>query len=360
MLAIDSHLDLAMNALEWDRDLTQSVFTIRQGEAGLTEKGRGGGTVCLPEMRQGEVFLSLPTVFARVKWPVPPSAGRGDLAAGFSAPEIAYAAAQGQLAYYRVLQSQGKVRMIGDLAALEAHVAEWQRPSESPPLGFILSMEGADPVVSPAQLGGWWEDGLRVLSLSHYAISTYAHGTGMMGGLLPAGRELLAEMERLGVILDVSHLAEGAFWEALAAYRGPVLASHNCCRALVPGDRQFSDDQIRALLERDAVIGVAMDTWMLYPDWQKGVTDPKEAGVGLDTYLDHVDHICQLAGNARHAAIGTDFDGGYGKEQSPFDLETIADLQKLPEMLRRRGYAESDVELFMHGNWLRFFRQAWS
>ena len=360
MLAIDSHLDLAMNALDCDRDLTQSVFTIRQREAGMTDKGRAMGTVALPEMRHGRVFLSLPTVFARVKWPMPPEMGPSDLESGFSAPEIAYAAAQGQLAYYRVLESQGRVRFIGDLEALSAHVQEWQNPTDQSPLGFILSMEGADPIVSPAQLPKWWDDGLRVVSLSHYALSAYAYGTGTKGGLLPSGRELLGEMERLGVILDVSHLSEPSFWDALSIYHGPTLASHNCCRALVPGDRQLSDDQIRALVERDAVIGAAMDTWMLYPNWEKGATDPRTAGVGLSAYVDHIDHICQLAGNAKHAAIGTDLDGGYGKEQSPYDLETIADLQKIPGLLRARGYAEADVELIMYRNWLRFFEKAWS
>jgi len=353
MLAIDSHLDLGMNALEWNRDLTQSVFTIRQREAGMAEKGRGGGTVCLPEMRQGQVFLSLATVIARVQWP-------GSPATGFSAPEIAYAVAQGQLAYYRVLESQGWLRMIRNRQELEAHVEEWQHPTDSTPLGYILSMEGADPIVSPAQLSSWYEDGLRVVSLSHYGLSHYSHGTGFPGGLTPAGRELLPEMERLGVILDVSHLAEQAFYEALELYQGPTMASHNCLRALTPGDRQFTDEQVKALISRDGVIGVAMDTWMLVPDWEKGVTDPKAAGAGLDKYLDHVDRICQLAGNARHAAIGSDLDGGYGKEQSPYDLETIADFQKIPDRLRKRGYAEADIEAIMYGNWLRFFRQAWS
>jgi len=266
--------------------------------------------------------------------------------------------AQGQLAYYRVLASHGQVRMIPDRETLDAHVEVWQGSGgEQSPLGFVLSMEGADPIVSPEQAASWWEDGLRVVSLSHYGVSAYAHGTGTSGGLTPQGRALLPAMDELGMILDVTHLSDQSFWEALELFEGAVLASHNNCRALVPGDRQFSDDQIRALVERDGVIGASMDAWMLYPDWVRGETSPEV--VGLDDVLDHMDHVCQLAGNARHAALGTDLDGGFGKEQCPHDLETIADLQKIPDLLRERGYDEEDVCAVMHGNWLRLLRTAW-
>jgi membrane dipeptidase len=160
------------------------------------------------------------------------------------------------------------------------------------------------------------------------------------------------------MILDLTHLADESFWEAVAYFDGPVLASHNNCRALVPGDRQFTDDQIRKIIERDGVIGSAMDAWMLYPGWTKGETS--NTVVSLKTVADHMDHVCQLAGNARHVAIGTDLDGGYGYEQTPHDLETIADLQKLPNLLRKRGYNEEDIGGIMHGNWLRLLHDAWT
>jgi membrane dipeptidase len=165
-------------------------------------------------------------------------------------------------------------------------------------------------------------------------------------------------MEEIGMILDVTHLADESFWQAVDLFKGPILASHNNCRALVPGDRQFSDEQIRCLIQREAVIGAAFDAWMLYPNWVRGET--RNSVVGLEAVVDHIDHICQLAGSARHTAIGSDLDGGFGTEQSPGDLDTIADLQKIPVLLRKRGYAESDIEAIMHGNWLRFFRTAWS
>ncbi len=218
-------------------------------------------------------------------------------------------------------------------------------------------MEGADPIVWPEQVDSWWEDGLRVISLSHYGVSAYAHGTETEGGLTGLGKSLLQGMEKVGMILDLTHLADQTFWEALEIFPGPVLASHNNCRALVPGDRQFSDDQLRAIIERGGVIGVALDAWMLYPGWIKGQTP--SSVVSLEAVADHIDHICQLAGNARHAGIGSDLDGGYGTEQCPHDLDTIADLQKIADLLRKRGYSEADVEAIMYGNWLRFFQETW-
>jgi membrane dipeptidase len=355
MLLFDAHLDLAMNALNWDRNLDLDVYQIRQAEAGMTAKGRGRGTVSLPELRKAEVAVCLATVIARTARP-------GNPMSGSACQEISYAKAQGQLAYYRVLEAQGKVRLLGDAEGLQAHLRAWQASADATPLGFILAMEGADPIVWPAQVGSWWEDGLRVLSLSHYGQSAYAYGTGTEGGLTQAGRELLREMEQVGMILDVTHLAEPAFWEALDAFHGPVLASHNNCRALVPGDRQFSDAQLRALIERGGVVGVALDAWMLYPGWVKGrdgVPGTSPSVVSLDAVAAQIDHICQIAGNARHVGMGSDLDGGYGTEQCLHDLDTIADLQKLPDMLRPRGYRQTEIEAIMAGNWTGYFQETW-
>lgn len=352
VIIFDSHLDLAMNALLWNRDLRQDVTAIRQGEEGMTQKGRARGTVALPEMRTGRVAVCCATLIARISHP-------GNPRTGYNSPEIACAVAQGQLAYYRLLEELGEVCLIADGMALETHAAEWEeRPESAPPLGFILAMEGADPILSPEQVPWWWAQGLRVVSLSHYGISIYAHGTDTEGGLTAFGAPLPAAMQDVGMILDLTHLSDGSFWQALETFGGSVMASHNNCRALVPGVRQFSDEQISALVQRGGVMGVALDSWMLYPDWVKGQTSPEV--VGLDAVVDHIDHICQLAGNSEYAAIGTDLDGGYGTEQCPHGLDTIADLQKIPDLLRGRGYNEADVRAIMFGNWLRLFREAWS
>lgn len=350
MLIFDSHLDLAMNALEWDRNLDLSVAEIREAESGMTEKGRGCGTTTLPEMRRGEVMLSLVTVLSRTQW-------EGNPKPGVACQEISYAKAQGQLAYYRVLESQGKVRILEDWSGLKNYLQLFQEDPAQAPLGFILSMEGADPIVWPEQVGSWWEDGMRVVSLSHYGLSAYAYGTDTEGGLTKLGKPLLQAMDQVGMILDLTHLSDQAFWESLEVFQGPVLASHNNCRALVPGIRQFTDEQIKAIIERNGVIGVALDAWMLYPGWIKGETS--NTVVSLQAVADHIDHICQQAGNADHAGIGSDLDGGYGTEQCPHDLDTIADLQKVSDLLHKMGYSEGDIQKIMHGNWIRFFQEAW-
>jgi membrane dipeptidase len=359
MLIIDAHLDLSMNALQWNRDLLKSAYTIRTLEQYVQGKGRAVGTVAYPEMRRGRIFLSVATLIAR-------STGRPAPHIDYSSTAQAYGAAQGQLAYYRALERQGHVRILADVAAVDAHVAEWEAwdaahetlTEETPPLGFVISMEGADPILEPDQLEEWVEAGLRLLGPTHYGPGRYAGGTGTELGLTDIGRQLLPEMQRLGVVLDLTHCSDQSFWEALEYYEGLVLASHNNCRALVPHQRQFSDEQFKAIFARDGVIGVALDDWMLYPGWVVGQTSSTQ--VPLSSVVDHIDHICQLAGNCRHVGIGTDLDGGYGREQSPGDLDTIVDLQRIPGLLSARGYSDADVAAIMHGNWIRLFRTAGS
>ena len=351
MLIVDSHMDIAFNALEWNRDLTQSITPIRESEAGMDRKGRGAGVVSFQELRRGGMGLIFVTVHCRL-------ASVGKRFAGVRTQDIAYARAMGELAYYRRMEARGFLRQIRDRAGLDAHLAEWERDPQQAPIGFVLTMEGADPIVGPEQVGEWWDQGLRIASLVHYGISSYSHGTQAPGGLTERGGPMLEAMERHGILLDVSHLAEQAFWEALERFGGPVLATHNCCRALCDHDRQLDDDQIRALAARGGVIGTAFDDWMLSPLWDRQAMD--NTGITLETVADHIDHICQVTGSCEHAAIGTDLDGGYGREQSPADLYTIADVRKVAGILKGRGYGDADVANVMHGNWVRLLRSAWS
>jgi membrane dipeptidase len=360
MLIIDAHLDLSWNALQWGRDLLQSVNTIRTLEGAAVGKGRGVGTVALPELRRGRVAISVATLIAR-------STGRPVPHLDYPTPIQAYGVAQGQLAYYRALEHVGAIRILTNLDALNQHMADWQRwetqgaSGETPPLGFVISMEGADPIMEPGQLAEWHAAGLRLLGITHYGPGRYAGGTGTELGLTALGPPLLREMDRLGVLLDLTHCSDESFWQALDHYGGPVLASHNNCRALVVHQRQFSDDQLRAIIARDGVIGAALDTWMLKPGWVIGERfDPANPSVTLNDVVDHIDHVCQLAGSSRHAAIGSDLDGGFGREQSPRDLDTIADLQKIAQLLEKRGYAAADIAAIMHGNWVRLLQSSWA
>jgi membrane dipeptidase len=358
MLVFDSHLDLAWNAIDWNRDLRLPVADIRrrEQEQGVTGKGRGNNTVSFHALRHGQVAVFIGTLLARLLRPnLMPAIQR------YETMEAAYAAAQGQLAYYKALEAQGYLRFIKDWSTLEAHVNRWQGSDPGrEPLGLILSMEGADPVLSPEQVQEWYSVGLRIIGPAHYGPSPYARGHDMVGGLFEKGPALLHAMAQVGMILDVTHLSDGCFYEALDIYGGPVLASHHNCRALVDNPRQLSDDQIKRLLQRGAVIGMALDAWMMVPGWVRGKTTPQEADATLAKVVDHIDHVCQLAGDARHVGIGTDLDGGFGREQSPLDLDTIADLQKLPDLLRQRGYDALAIEGIMYGNWVRFFREAWA
>lgn len=360
MLIFDAHLDLGMNALMWNRDLRRSVDEIRSTEREMDGKGRGCNTVALPDMKRGRVAVALGTVLARTG-----SAPAPNLPT-YASAEIAYGMAHGQLAHYRILEREGWVRLLRDRVALTAHWSEWaawdadaaadDAGLDAPPIGLILSMEGADSIPSPDEVTHWWNDGLRAVGITHYQDNRYAHGTGTEGGLKPDAGPLLDALAAHGLILDLTHLADQAFWEVLEAWDGPVLASHNNCRALVPGQRQFSDAQLRAIVERDGVIGVALDAWMLHPGWVRRVTLPEV--VGMEAVADQIAYVCELAGDAKHVAIGSDLDGGFGTEQTPRDLDTIADLQAIAGLLRARGFGEEDVGQVMHGNWLRFMRTA--
>jgi membrane dipeptidase len=355
MLIIDAHLDLAWNALQWERDLRLSAHTIRVQEAASEGPGRGKGTVALPELRRGRVALCFATLLAR-------STGQVTRGIDYHSVAQAYAVAQGHIAYYEALAQDDQVRIIADRSVLDRHMLDWAdwdasataRLAEAPPLGIVISMEGADPIMHPEQLPHWWQAGLRVIGLAHFGPGRYAGGTGTELGLTALGAELLDAMQQQGFILDLTHLSDQAFWAALERFSGPILASHCNARALVPHQRQCSDEQLCALIERGGVIGSVLSTWML------ALEAPPNAPLGLAKVVDQIDHVCQLAGNSQHAAIGSDLDGGFGREYSPCDLDTVADLQRIGALLAERGYQPEDIANIMHGNWLRLLRQAWS
>jgi membrane dipeptidase len=359
MFIIDAHLDLAMNAMEWNRDLRLPVDAIREREQGMNDPlaalraGMGKGTVSLPALREGNTGLVVATQIARYVAP-------GNALRGWHSPEQAWAQTQAQLAWYRAMEASGEMVQIKDIASLEHHLALWSNGSSNAakPIGYILSLEGADSLITLDHLDIAHEYGLRAVGPAHYGPGRYANGTDATGKLNVPGKELLKAMERLNMILDATHLCDDAFWDAMDHFHGHVWASHNNCRELVNHNRQFSDEQLRELIRRGAVIGGALDAWMMVPGWVRGESTPINKQCSLEVLIDHLDHICQLAGNALHIGIGSDLDGAFGKEQCPHDLETIADLQKLVPLLAKRGYSHTDIENIMHRNWLRFLQSA--
>ncbi len=354
MFIFDAHLDLSMNAMEWNRDLTLPVTEIRKQEIEMNDKpDRSKNMVSLDAMRKGNVGICVATQIARYVKPDNPLPG-------WNSPQQAWAQTQGQLAWYKTMEALGEMNQITNLSQLNKHLERWKVSEEKKSIGYILSLEGADSIITMDYLDTSYEQGLRAIGPAHYGPGTYAYGTDSVGGIGHKGKELLKRIEALNLILDATHLCDQSFWETMKNYDGPVWASHNNCRKFVNHNRQFADEQILELIQRDAVIGIALDAWMMVPNWVRGKSLPKDMGVSLKQMIDNIDHICQLSGNSLHVGIGTDLDGGFGKEQAPNDMDTIADLQKIPDLLQKRGYAQDDVENIMHNNFIRFLQRVWS
>ncbi|MBC7759596.1 MAG: membrane dipeptidase [Phormidesmis sp. FL-bin-119] len=357
LFIVDAHLDLSMNALEWNRDLTKPLSEIRQREMFKPDKpDRGRGTVCLPELRKGRIGLVVATQLARYSPP-------GSALPGWNSPQQAWAMTQAQLSWYREMEKLGQMIQITNVDQLDSHLALWDNliiPDEKKPIGYILSLEGADSLVDPQYLHTAYEYGLRAIGLSHFGPGRYAPGTKMEGPLTANGLELIREIDSLNMILDVTHLTDEGFFQVLDLYNGPIWASHHNVRSIVPNQRQLSDEQIAILIDRGAVIGGMLDCWAMDIRFIDTVSDPWQLNIKLENLVDHWDHICQIAGNSLHVAIGSDLDGIFGTEQSPWNMDSIADLQKYHDILLKRGYTQQDIENIFSGNWLRFLRKAWS
>ena len=372
LLIIDGHLDMAYNALFYRRDLTKPVRELRNREDSV----RGGisahpdslerrlgpqpkhftPTVALPDMRKGHVGIMLSTIMARVQDP------HGNTHNAVRTQPIAYARGQSHLAYYRALERRGEISFIKSAADLDACVNAWANPDDQTPIGLILTMESADPILGPDQVAEWHKAGLRSVSITHFGANSSGHGTGTVGGLYPTAYPLMDALSDTDIALDVTHASDLTFWQILDYWKGPVHASHCNCRALIPGQRHLTDDMIKAIAERGGVIGLVFAEQMLSPawNWDDPRTHYTTATRPMKAALEHLDHICKITGSTDHVAFGTDLDGGFGLELSPTDYNTIDDLQHFLDLMRGHGYAESDVAKFAHGNLIRFFKSIWS
>jgi membrane dipeptidase len=349
VLIFDSHLDLALNAVDWNRDIRMDIADIRAQETalGMTDKGRCTNTVSFPELRRGKIGLGVATVLARQERQI-------NHPFGYTTPEACYAVAMSHLYYYKAMEKAGYMRPIRTRRDLVQQVADLRSDPEGTPFGYILSMECGDPVLDPDNIREWYEMGLRAIGITHYGPNRYGGGTQCEVGLAVEAMPLLRNIEELGIALDLTHLSDVAFKQVMDRFGGRVLASHQNARKFCNWQRQFSDEQLKFVIQRDGVIGAAFDIIMLQPGYVRGLSK-REATI--ERAVENIDHVCQLAGNCRHAGIGSDLDGGYGCEQTPADLDTIADLQKVPELLSKRGYKPADIEAIMHGNWIRFFSE---
>ncbi len=233
-----------------------------------------------------------------------------------------------------------------------------EAPAAGKPVGFVLSLEGADSLITVQHLERAYNAGLRAVGPAHYGPGRYANGTDATGKLNSEGKSLLQEMERLNMILDATHLCDDAFWQALGLYKGNVWASHHNCRALVNHNRQMSDEMIHALLERKAVIGVALDAWMMVPGWVRGQSTPHAMNCNLDKAVDHIDHICNLAGNALQVASAAISTAHLEESNARTILQTSAICKSFFHYCKKEDYTEEDIENILHRNWLRFLERA--
>lgn len=341
-IIVDAHQDVGWNKVALERDFLESVAEKRAREGASPAHGEGSAIVGLPELLRGNVRIVFATLY--VAPACPDRAPRGPT---YATPQQAHDQAMQQLAYYAGLASDPRVSLITTRQDLDRVI-----DAVEPRIGLVLLMEGADPIVQPSDAAAWFDAGVRIVGTS-WKGTRYAGGTTEPGGLSALGRALLPEMERVGLILDTSHMAEQAFFEAMEIYHGAVIASHSNCRAYVNTDRQLSDDMIRAIVAREGVIGTVFYNRFLHAGWETGA---RKDAVTFADVLRHMEHICDLAGDARHVGIGSDFDGGFGVESAPREIDTVADLQKLADVLAAR-FDDEDVLNILGGNWIRLLRR---
>lgn len=352
MFITDAHLDLAYNLLNKGRDPRRPLADLRAAEA--PDFPRGIPTVSFPAIRRGGVGLAFATIFSSPADNPFPAESHEDEA--YSTSAEAHRLGMKQIdAYRRLVDEDPSLRLVTDPPGLEAVLAG--QNDDPPLLGLVLLMEGADHIRAPEETELWAEAGVRIIGPA-WDDTRYCAGAwrGATHGLTTDGRALLDVMGDLDLILDLTHMNEIATLQALDTYLGPVVATHSNARALVPGQRQLSDEQIRRIGERDGVIGVVLYNAFLLAGWRKG--QPKEL-VTLDHVVAHIDHICQTIGDATHVGIGSDLDGGFGAADIPTPLDSIADLGQIGPALAAKGYSEVDIAGILGGNWPALLRRAW-
>lgn len=355
-LIIDSHEDLAWNIVNLKRDYTRSALEIRAAEQGTPIPAFNGNTLLgWPEYIKGGVAIVFGTLYCG-----PKRLDKGQYPVRvYDGPQEAHACYRENLdAYWRLTDDHpDKFRLLLDRAQLATHLSEWktynfETDKTPPPVGIVVLMEGAEGVRQPAEVAQWVEWGVRLIGPA-WAGNRYCGGTREPGPLTKAGIELLEHMAEVGLVLDISHMSHQSARQSLDLYEGQVIASHANAESLIPGmpiNRHLKEATIHQLIERDGVMGIVPLNAFL--DWEWRDRGGRSA-VTLDRLIAQIDHVCQLAGNTRHVALGTDFDGGFGVDSVPVEIDTIADLQKLAPRLSEKGYNEDDIVRIFSGNWLR-------
>jgi membrane dipeptidase len=364
-LIVDAHADLAWNMLTYGRDYTRSAAETRRLEIGSKAVDENGDTLLgWPDYQRGRVCVVFSTLYASPeRWKQ--YEGESQVYKTLAEANRLY---HKQLdSYYRLVDSNpDKFRLIRSSPDLNLLLDHWRKVHPNPgpaadddghPVGLVVLMEGGDGIRDLAELEEWHELGVRLIGPA-WAGTRFCGGTKEPGPLTNEGRALLGAMADFNFIFDLSHMDEQSALEALDIYDGPIVVTHGNCVALLENytsNRQFSDRLIRGVIERDGVIGLVPYNVFLKSGWTR--KSGRRDEVHLDSFIAHIDHVCQLAGDSLHAGIGTDYDGGFGLQSVPPEIDTIADLQNLVSLLLARGYLEKDVENILGENWLRCLKR---
>ncbi|MEW6717953.1 MAG: membrane dipeptidase [Chloroflexota bacterium] len=352
MLIVDAHQDLAWNILTFERDYTLSASETRRREQGKEAPIHNGDTLLgWPEYQRGKVAVIFATLFAS---PQRRQRGPWDIlcyADSNQANDLYWAQSE---AYQRLTDDHpDKFRIIYNQENLRDILDHWNvEGTEEHPVGLVQLMENGEGIRNVEELEEWWELGVRIIGPA-WAGTRFCGGTREPGPLTPEGRALLQAMGDIGFLLDLSHMDEISALQSLDMYTDSVIASHSNAKSLLPeteSNRHLSDRIIRGLIERVGVIGVVPFNRFLVDGWTP--SDGRQKA-NLNHVTAQIDHICQLAGNAFHVGLGTDFDGGFGLQSVPTEIDTIADLQKLIPLLSKKGYSQEDIAAIMGNNWLR-------
>jgi len=357
-LIIDAHQDLAYNILTLKRDYRRSTAETRAIEDPQPKIFERVGKSLLgwPEYQQGQVGLVIATIFIMAE---KHSSGQWDQVF-YKDFQQARSQHKQQMDIYRRLcqENSDMFTLVCSKKDLHDVISPWQEtpadyPQTTHPVGLLISMEGAEGIEHPDELYEWWQAGLRIIG-PVWAGGRFCGGTMEAGAFTKEGLAFLDRMAEVGFPMDIAHMNERSARQALDHFPGTVIASHGNTRALIkedPHERQFSDDVLKQLIQRDGIVGMLPYNNFLDSDWKKGNNRQQ---VTLQHVVANIDHICQMAGNTRHVGIGTDFDGGFGWPDIPLELDSIADLPKLAPLLADKGYTESDINAIFHGNWQRF------
>jgi membrane dipeptidase len=364
-LIVDAHADIAYNMLEYGRDYMRTIQETRQLESKTNNvKDNGDTLISWQEYQRGQVGIIFSTLFAA---PIR-SRTHGHEKQIYKNFDEAHKLYKTQLdIYHRMMDSMPeKFRIIASKHDLNLVLDHWalslsdSAPAavlggdiKANPVGMVILMEGAEAIRDLSELEEWHKLGVRLIGPAWIG-TRYCGGWKEPGPLTNDGKKLLSAMTDFNFVLDLSHMDERAAIEALDIYEGSIVGTHANCSALMPNantNRHFTDRIIEGIIEHDGVIGIVPFNTYLKVGWMRDKGHSRDE-VPLQVVVNHIDHVCQIAGNSKHVGIGSDFDGGFGLQSVPPEIDTVADLQKLAPLLSQRGYNQTDIENILGNNWL--------